>query len=469
MTVNEIIIELNESNSTNHKISVLKKNKDNELLKTVLQMTYDKVKYTYGVSLNQIQKFKSEPNIGPVSLEYALAFLRDELSTRNITGHKALQSCSNILDNLSPENFDLVAKIINRDLRVNIGRTQLNKVWKGLITQPAYCRCSVYNEKTAKKIKFPAIVQLKSDGTYREIAVNGPETAVRSRSGEEYHYPIHEAQFSKYKDGVYTGEMTIRLNSDNVEKLKRLSKYPEEIHELYEQGVTVLPRKLGNGILNSDNVPHEHVVFDVWDYITHEEYQQALLKDKKNPCKTPYKERFQELMNIIHESENIKIIPWEFVNNVREAFEYTSNWMNKGYEGAILKDLEMPFKHGTSDKQLKMKLVIEVEVRVSGWKPGKPGTKREGKIGSIQFQNDEGTIKGYCSGFSDEDLDRFTDDFSIIDEKIITVECNDISKSAKNDYYALSHPRYIEVRTDKSETDSLEKVFEIREMALNFK
>jgi hypothetical protein len=47
------------------------------------------------------------------------------------------------------------------------------------------------------------------------------------------------------------------------------------------------------------------------------------------------------------------------------------------------------------------------------------------------------------------------------------VQFNDLTKAEGNDYYALSHPRFIEIRSDKDETDTLEKVQMLREMAMD--
>lgn len=50
----DIINELNENNSTNYKIEVLKKHKDNKLLQRVLKMTYDKAIYSYGITMKML-------------------------------------------------------------------------------------------------------------------------------------------------------------------------------------------------------------------------------------------------------------------------------------------------------------------------------------------------------------------------------------------------------------------------------
>lgn len=439
-TVHEIIAELNESNSTNHKLAVLKKYQDHERLKQVLQMTYDQVAFTYGMSLEQIEKFPVQET-QTMSLEIAMASLLHNFCTRKVTGHAALQLASNIIGSLSEQDANLLKKIINRDLRINAGSTLINKVFPGLITKPVYMRCDVYNSKTAKNIAFPAIVQLKADGTYREITVDSGNVSARSRSGENYDYPVLFDAFREYPDGVYVGELTVRGIPD---------------------------RAKGNGLINSDEPPHDDIVIQLWDYITIDEYKQAGLKDKKNPNKTTYNERWNALnaIEFTRPSKNIEMIPAFNVDTLKEALEACSSWMNDGYEGAILKDLNAVFKDGTSKQQLKLKLQIDAEMRITGFTEGSKGTKREGKIGAIEFANDEGTIKGRTSGFSDEQLDYFTNHQNELLNKIMTVQFNDLTKAEGNDYYALSHPRFIEIRDDKDETDTLEKVLALREMAM---
>lgn len=440
-SVYDIIQEINQENGSNYKISVLKKYSDNELLKRVLKMTYDTVQFTYGVTNKQIEKFapeKIEPNI---DLEFALASLECNLCTRDVTGHRALQLASNLIGNLSEDESIIIKKVIDRDLKINLGKTQINKVFKDLITKPTYMRCDTYSAKTSKNISFPGIVQLKADGTYREFNVQNGNVSSRSRSGEEYEYPVIFEQMKGFPDGIYTGELTVK-----------------GIHNRAE----------GNGLINSDNPPHNDIIVELWDYITHEEYNQARLKDKKNPCKTPYQERFEFLHHIIDiiKCTNVSIIPWFMVDNLQEALKITSDWMSQGFEGSILKDLNGVFKDGTSKQQLKLKLEISAEMRCTGFQEGTKGTKREGKVGSIIFENDEGTIKGRCSGFTDKELDYFTENQESLIGKIMEVQFNDLSKAEGNDYHALSHPRFIEWRDDKDETDSLEKVFKLREMAM---
>lgn len=449
-SVYDIINELNENNGSNYKMDVLRKYSDNELLKRVLKMTYDKVAYTYGITMKNVRYCPDAPmlSIGSKSLEQGLDILEKELATRNTTGNDAIELLELTFMSMFHLDAEVLKKVIDRDLRINMGRSNINKVFKGLIIKPLYMRCGLYNSTTAGKINPKgAYIQLKADGTYREFTVENGEVLCNSRSGEVYEYPVLNETLSTYPDGHYIGELTVRGKDGRP-----------------------LDRATGNGLINSDNPPHDDIVLDLWDYVTLEEYTNAANKIKGT---TPYKERFQKLVSIVnpkmsvgYDAGNVRIITTYIVNSIKEALQHVTQWMNDGYEGGILKDADAIFRDGTSTQQLKLKLEIEVEVRITGFKPGTVGTKREGKIGSIEFATDDGKVKGFASGFSDkelDDMDSRRDDFL---NQVMSVSCNDITKGRNNDYYALSHPRFNEIRTDKTETDTLERILEMKQSAM---
>ena len=428
----DILNELNESNSSNYKLDILKKYKDNSELKKLLELTYNRNKYNFNVSKNCI--IKDNPNIlesnGSKTVDELLSAL-EILGEGTIRGNEAHQFVCNHLKCLDNDNKEIFLNVLGRDLKIGLNVKSINKVFKNLIPKPNYMRCAVLSEKTLKKINFPAFIQLKMDGTYREIHVADGQVTGKTRSGEEYFNPVLFKEMENFPNGYYTGELTIDGES----------------------------RFTGNGLINSLNPPYEKITFTVWDYLTDDDYLEK--------TKTPYYSRFESLSNIIekHKSNRVKLVPNHEVNSIDEALKYVSDWMEQGLEGGVLKDKNNVFKNGTSGTQLKIKLKVDAEMRITGFTDGTIGTKREGKIGAIQFSNDEGTIKGQCSGFSDEELDLFTKNKDNLIGRIISVEFNDLVKSENNDYYALSHPRFIEIRNDKDETDTLEKVIQLRDMA----
>jgi len=457
MKIIEILEELNKTNSTNDKLKVLKENKENLLLQKVLKMTYDKVFYTFNITLKNISKVTSNKN--NKELFWALNILETDFITRKVTGNKAKEKLIYILESVSDENKEIIKKIINRDLKINIGRTQINKVWKNLIIKPVYNRCDIYTEKTAKKIEFPAIIQLKSDGTYRELSNINNEVNLISRSGENStgFIEIKKAFSNINISGYFLGEMIVK--ADN------------ELREKYNIKGNILPRSIGNGLINSDNKPFKNIIFEVWDYITEEDYKLASLKDRKNPPKKIYKERFNILTKIIKEikNPNIKVVEYKKVNNISEAINFTSEKMKNGFEGAILKDYKMIYKDGTNKEQLKMKICFELDVMITGFIEGKKGTKREKTFGAITYKTTDEKIKGSVSGFTDKQLIDFNKRRQELIGSIIEIEGNDITQAKGNNFFAISHPRFIELRTDKDYTDSYEIALLKLESAKEFK
>jgi len=450
MNIIDIINELNVENGSNYKLSILKKYTDNLLLKRILQMTQDRVKYTYGLSMKRWNQgaakdeIFSDTNTVKYGLVEVLDFMSNKLATREVTGNAAIEQMHEYLLGLSPDDTLIVTRVLNRDLRVNMGRTQVNKVFANLIQKPVYMRCGLYNEKSAKKINITdAIVQLKADGTYREFVVDNETVSSASRSGEEYAYPVHFELMKDFPNGHYFGELTV-LGADGIP----------------------MNRAEGNGLINSLNPPHGQIMFEAWDYVTPEEYAAAASKKK---CTTPYDERLAKLCEILGNLNNkqIQVIETHTVNSLSEALQHCSNWMNAGLEGAILKDAKSVFRDGTNPQQLKLKLEIDLDLRIVGFQEGTPGTVREHTFGAIVFESDDGMIKGRTSGFSDAQLADFNGRREEMIGKIITVQCNDLTKGRNNDHYALSHPRFIEVRDDKTETDTLERALEIKKMAMD--
>jgi len=443
----EILEELRANNGANYKMDVLRKYADNELLKRVLKMTYDKVDYTYGISVATIDEGcierRAEGMYDQIPLFFALNTL-EKLASRELTGNAAREKIEQVMLNMWSEEARVLYGILNRDLRINMGRSNINKVFPGLIVKPVYMRCGLFNEKTRKKINPEgAIVQLKADGTYRQATVENGEVTFISRSGEQYEYPVLAGQMRDFPNGHYIGELTV-----------------------WEKGRPLI-RAIGNGMINSDNPPHDDIMFELWDYVTLEEYTGAANKVKGT---TEYQDRLATLSwtigNHASAQSNVRLIETRKVNSFAEALMWCAEWMNQGLEGAILKDSSAIFRDGTSPQQLKLKLEIDVDVRITGFKEGTPGTRREATFGAMTFETDEGMIRGRMSGFTDAQLEDFNGRREELIGRIMTVTCNDITQGRENEYHALSHPRFVELRDDKEETDTLDRALETKEMAM---
>ena len=435
MTVEQILNSLRAESSSKAKAKILTENKANAELEKIFKYAYDKVSFVYGVSKTTVEAYETDKKT-----ESSLDDVLNDLSARKVSGHKALE-LSKAFINSNPELKDLFLSILDRDLKVGINSKTLNKIWKGIIPFPKYCRCDVFSRKTANKIAFPAFIQLKCDGTYREAYVKDGKVLFKTRSGEDYSNPVLEEILKVLPDGYYTGEFTLG-KADNPDA----------------------NRAEGNGNINSDNPNFENIHFTIWDFLTEEEYAGI--------TKTPYQIRFENLKFILDglNSDLVHVVPCTLVNNIDEALEVVSDYMNKGLEGGVLKSLGMHFKDGTSKEQLKIKLKVDVEVRCTGFIEGTKGTKYEGKNKVVVFETDDGKIKGQCSGMTDAMVDEVTKNPQKYLNKVLSVQFNDLVKAEGHEYFALSHPRFVEWRDDKNEeTDTLEKALKLRDMAKTLK
>lgn len=438
----DILNEFNLENGSNYKIDVLKKYKDNKLLTKVLVMAYDKVTYTYGISNKNVDYRPGNKRASDFTLNEALDFIETKFCTREITGNNAIFNLEALYEYLSKEDADVLYRIINRDLKINLGRTNINKVHKNLIVKPPYMRCDIGTKKNVdKNIDFNNIVysQVKMDGTYRS-AVLEDEITIMSRSGHEDTFPLIEKELKLIKsvlpDVVLTGELTLKGEQQ---------------------------RNKGNGIINSHNPLHEDIIFTVWDAIPLNEYTQ------KNGTSL-YIDRLSKLKMALAQFnlEYVKLIEYKVIKNMKEAYQDFQLVTKNGGEGTVIKSYDMTWKDGTSKKQLKVKLEIMLDMRCTGFTDGTKGTKREKTFGAMKFENDEGTIKGQCSGFTDKELEEISSDKESYIGRVFEIKCNDITKAKDNDYYALIHGNFVGFR-DKDDTDTLERSLELKELAMELK
>lgn len=257
--IKAILDEFNETNSTNDKLEVMKKHKDNKLLIRVFQMALDVVKYTYGVTMKNVNAGSSE---NTQTLEWGLDNLLP-LASREITGNAAISQVENILESMNENDREIIKLIINRDLKINFGKTGFNKVVakENKCKSPSYQRCDIGTKKNIQKnIDFNKKVysDIKMDGEFRTAIVNNEDVTFMSRAGNESLLPvIKEELISLNINGVLMGEINIRL-SDSLfnflsDKHSGNEDYINNLKKILNTKDRILPRSISNGLINSLN------------------------------------------------------------------------------------------------------------------------------------------------------------------------------------------------------------------------
>ena len=280
--------------------------------------------------------------------------------------------------------------------------------------------------KMIGRINFPCIVQTKMDGMRAMIIAKEDEVIVYSRNGKVMEgLGEHFKPMVNHNNIVYDGELTV-LGDDNKP----------------------LDRKAGNGILHKAVVgtisPEEikKVRITLWDLIPLSDWESGY-------CATPYHLRLSELKSLPI-NDLYSIVETYTVDNMDQAQGRFQEMLEQGEKGIILKNDDHPWENKRSTQIVKMKEILEMDLKVVGWAEGTG--KYVGMMGALQCENKDGSIKvDVGTGYLDEHRKEFTKDYSV--GKIIAVEYNAIIDRKDKDVKSLFLPVFVEFRPDKEESD----------------
>lgn len=450
MEIYDIIEAVAATSSKNEKVAILTEHKDSSLLRLVLMKALDpNINYW----IKKIPQYTKSD--GPIySIMEGLGQIQ-YISSRKITGDDAIDLLVNVLSRLDEKDAEILKRVILRDLRAGFAASTVNKVWKGLIPETPYCRCSLPKELGKNGLstwpwKNGVIAQLKADGMYAAITHHvDSEIIIASRSGSIFDNKLFQPIFIEELTKAiplgkqFQGEFLIRVNDKH------------------------LIREESNGFMNSllkgTELPSGHFLeYHAWDVI---DIVDAVPGGKVS---TPYIDRFQDLRTCLTYCDDgeikdlytyVKPIEFQFVKSYDEALEYYSEVLSRGLEGLVLKHPDFLWADTTSRQQVKMKLTFEVELKVVGKNEGKG--KYAGMLGSYQCESEDGLLKVNVAGFTDKQRKELWEDDSV---SIISVTANNLTKNG--DVYSLFLPVLNEVRLDKVSADTLERIVSIYESAI---
>lgn len=432
----DILHELEATTSKNKKIEILTKHANNSYLWDVIKLALDPFTQFY---IRKIPVYTHESS--KEFLDDAFEHL-EQLSSRKVTGNKAIDCLTYILSNTAPDDALVIERIISKDLKCGVNIGTVNKVKPNFIFEYPVMLCSKLEQRLLDKFKFPAIVQHKLDGMRFNAIVKSSTNTVefRSRSGKILDFNGLLEQDFLYlafgKDVVYDGELLI-AKSDNT----------------YED------RKIGNGILSRANkgklsvADSEQVRVVLWDTIPYDDFI-------KHKSKVPYITRFADLsLGLANYSKHcgarglvkrIQLADTGSVDNLNDVYETFKIYLDQGHEGIILKEANGIWEFNRVQHQIKFKGELECDLEVIDWVEG--SNKYEGLLGALVCSTEDGLLKvSVGSGFSD--LQRQNIDRSIIG-KIITVKYNERITNKAGDE-SLFLPIFIEVREDKTVANTI--------------
>lgn len=389
-TIYKFYQEMKSTTKRNEKIAILERWKDCREVVDLLKVIYDPM-ITFGVTEREIYKYASEykPSCtGPSRLIDVL----NTLSTRQVSGHRALILCLSCYDALEYDGDEqyysnmvaLLNAIFNKDLKLGIDTKTVNKVIPGLIdTFDVALAFDIQKSPTyLKRVESEQyLITRKLDGVRCLAVVKNNDIKFYSRLGHEYTSlsvlrNAMQTILPKDWEGVLDGELCVIDDDDN---------------ENFKLAVSEVKRK-------TEQMQRPH--YKVFDCLTLDEFYGK--KESAN-----YSVRLELAKKLLERQETPFL-------SVLSAVKYSaSNFMRaqsivaqKGYEGLILRS-DTPYRSGRTSDLLKVKKFMDAEYQIEDFKgttklmKGLSGTMEPVEcLGSVVIRH-KGNPVDVGSGFSD--------------------------------------------------------------------
>jgi len=449
----EIIKELRADASLNYKKEILARYSDYEPFKEFLIRVYNP-------RINYFQR--KIPDVVSYEMKeqstHELYVTLDALSSRIITGGEALEYVRNFLLEANQTIRELFELVIGRDIRAGVGVGIINEVYKGLIEEIFYCRCSKLDEKALERfdsIPDGFLAQKKSDGQFSYIIIQDGEVSFLTRAGTQWTSEKLSKELKHLPNCVIVGEALIiedgkvfdrKTGNGLLTKFIKRESTLATLEDKAKSGRTKAKLDLAEK-RDEFNWIDSTINFQVWDSLMLEEFENGL-------STRPYTERFGEAIRLSFMTQSLQPIPSYRVYSIKEAQAIADEYISEGFEGAVVKKLDTIWEDGTSKDMVKIKEVYDADLYCVGIKLGKG--KYKGKIGSAILQTSCGRIEVDCgSGLTDQDRNKHPDEFI---GKIIEIQYNKFIQSKKDKPASLYLPRFVEVREDKNTATSYEEI-----------
>ena len=407
----ELYDEMNTTNSANEKKEILKKYED---LKDIISLVYNPLK-PFNVTSKTLKKWKQTNN---KIKSYDLITLLNHLADRKITGHLALDTTKNFIEE-NKEYEDLIYKILDKNLEIGVSVATINKVFKKLIPEFKVQLANKFTEKDF--LKYDTwFASRKMDGVRLITIVEGDNVKFFSRTGNEFFtLDVRKKEILKFvKDNDHTnfvldGEVCIVDENGN-------ENFTDIIKQVRKKNYTIPNPK--------------YKVFDLLTLIEFENQKGVI----------PFSSRYKSLKGLFGNLKYIDVLE-QIKINVREQLDDLTNIAReKNWEGLILRT-DTPYEGKRTKKMLKVKDFNDAEYKVVDVIFGEiryiTEDKKEVKeemLSAITIDH-KGSIVKVGSGFSIDERKKYYKNPELIIGKTITVKYFEESKD-KNGNYSLRFP-----------------------------
>ena len=410
MRVAEILTEINSTRGSIAKMDILREHSSNELLQRVLKAGLDNFTPFNVVKVPKV----SERKVLSDELVRWNIFLdaADMCATRFWTGNKAIEIIQNALSIVEEDEEKWMRKILQKRLSLGISTKTVNKVYPGLI--PTF-EVSLAQKFELKRIsnETQVYVEPKLDGIRCFAIVENGEAKLYARSGKlisNFDDTIGSA-LATLGDGCYDGEL---MGEDFVSLMRQAYR--------------------------KENVESEGTYLALFDFLPLEEW-------RTNEAIMTSRDRYHELASRIFsrdESKYVKPVERYLVDaSYDEIMKLHNAFVKNGYEGAMVKTIDSPYRFGRSYDIMKVKKFHDADLLIESIEEGTG--RLSGCMGAVMVDY-SGVKVNVGSGFSDEERMQIWNDKDSFIGRMIEVRYQEVTPDG-----SLRFPTFVCFRNDRQE------------------
>jgi DNA ligase-1 len=367
------IDEMNSSNSTNHKVEILKKHQGDSFIQRILYYTYNPY-FNFGVTSANLKK---RSDLISQTSDYLDFFdLLDDLIARKITGHLAIERTNRFIQDYV-EYSDLIYQIIDHNLETRATTTLINRVNPNLI--PTFSVALAHDYTKVKGVDLTDgtwRISRKLDGVRCLAIIRSGKVSFFSRNGKEFETlgrVKSEIEALGINDCVLDGEICI-MKEDGSDDFQGILK------QIQCKDYTI-----------------EHPRFWVFDILTLEEFDSR----KGDSSLT------KRLTRINFDSSIIVKLPQSSVTAESALIAMRSHAKSQGWEGLIARR-DVGYEGDRTKNMLKLKDFYDAEYLVKSAIMEKQrviveGREVEEEVLSAVIIKHKGNLVRVGSGFSMEE------------------------------------------------------------------
>ena len=409
MNVVDILTQIKDSAGTNAKKAILQDHSDNELLKRVLKYGMDS--FT-PFNIVKVPKTKNRFVASEEQARWQAFFeVADLCASRAYSGNFAIQMMGDAFCIVTEDEEKWMRKILKKHLAIGASTKTVNKIFPGLIPTFEVSLAQKFEEKRIVGKEYVG-VEAKLDGIRCFAVVQEGKALLFARSGKlisNFDSTIGR-ELLKLGDGCYDGEL---MGEDFVAIMRQAYR--------------------------KDDVNTDGTYLALFDYLPLEEWKSGIAKMS---CHDRGETLLDKLSDNDVDLDIIQPVERFYISaNYDEIKLLHDEFVEEGYEGAMIKDLEAPYKFGRGYEIMKMKEFHDVDLPIESLEEGTG--KHVGKLGSVRV-NLNGVDVNVGSGFSDELREKIWADQDSFVGRIIEVRYQEITPDG-----SLRFPTFVCFRNDR--------------------